>query len=164
MGQSSLPVLNKSGRSIFWTNVWDDYNYYNIKFEEDIFIKIFFELFFTDNLFYNNFFFSKQFAFKLNNFYYYNYYYYGTKYNSYCKYLLMEIRRRRLIFYFMRFHILRLGSNIVILLKLFFPVNRRFKKRKRKSNQFKYLYRLTRVLKFLNFNYKLKNQIFLKNF
>lgn len=124
MGQSSLPVLNKTGRTTNWTNIWDDRYYYNIKFEEDIFIKIFFELFFKHGFRNYVFYFTDNFLIRLNNFYYYKYYSELFSLNFYRKRILKTYKtKRKFIFYFMRFHILRFENNIIIFTRIYFPFN-----------------------------------------
>jgi len=39
MGQSSIPVLNRLGYSMFWSSVWDDKHRYKHSFLEDAFIR-----------------------------------------------------------------------------------------------------------------------------
>lgn len=40
MGRISLPLLNRSGNSLFWSSVWDDKHNYTKSLKEDIFIKM----------------------------------------------------------------------------------------------------------------------------
>lgn len=50
MGQSNMSILNKVGHSMFWSSMWDSKNSYNRYSKEDIFLKSFFSLSFTDSL------------------------------------------------------------------------------------------------------------------
>jgi len=120
MGQSSLPILNKTGRSICWTNIWDDLHYYNIKFEEDIFIKIFFELFFKNNIYKYTVLINNTYLSKLQNIYVPDYYYNRITNQNFFFFLIKDlIISKKFIFYFMRFHILRIESVVVIFLNIF---------------------------------------------
>lgn len=40
-----MPIMNKTGYSMYWNSMWDDKLNYTRSFKEDIFIKIFFYLF-----------------------------------------------------------------------------------------------------------------------
>lgn len=40
-----MPIMNKTGYSMYWNSMWDDKINYTRSFKEDIFIKIFFYLF-----------------------------------------------------------------------------------------------------------------------
>lgn len=56
MGQISLPVLNRTGYSMFWSSVWDSKHNYNKLFKQDVALK---KLILS--LFSERFFFKKQF-------------------------------------------------------------------------------------------------------
>jgi len=45
MGRISMPMMNKTGYSMYWNSMWDDKLNYSRAFKEDILIKIFFNLF-----------------------------------------------------------------------------------------------------------------------
>lgn len=164
MGQSSLPVLNKSGRTVRWTNTWDDKHFYNIKFEEDIFIKIFFELFFRENLSNQQFLFSKNYLFKLNNFYYFQYYTEIENMNTFRELVLSSFELHRVIFYFLRFHILRIKNIIVVFIKLFFPEKRKISEQQKMFFN-KYTQKFVKIMRIFTLTPKIKQNIFsLKNF
>jgi len=40
-----MPIMNKTGYSMYWNSMWDDKLNYTRSFKEDVFIKIFFNLF-----------------------------------------------------------------------------------------------------------------------
>lgn len=40
-----MPIMNKTGYSMYWNSMWDDKLNYTRSFKEDVFIKIFFYLF-----------------------------------------------------------------------------------------------------------------------
>lgn len=42
MGQSSIPILNRNGYSMFWLSSWDDLHCYSTQLNEDAFIRSFF--------------------------------------------------------------------------------------------------------------------------
>ncbi len=46
LGQASIPVLNRTGYSMYWLSSWDDKHIYNGYFNEDMFVRSF-----IDNLF-----------------------------------------------------------------------------------------------------------------
>ena len=46
MGRVSVPILNKSGYSMYWNSMWDDKLNYSRSLKEDIFLKEFVYLFF----------------------------------------------------------------------------------------------------------------------
>lgn len=66
MGQSSSPLLNKYGSSMYWNSMWDSKLLFTKKLKEDIFINMFLPLIFNKSL-------STE-LYKLNkkNLYYYN--------------------------------------------------------------------------------------------
>ena len=43
MGQASIPVINRTGYSMYWLSSWDDLHSYSRYFNEDIFIRDFFD-------------------------------------------------------------------------------------------------------------------------
>ena len=45
MGRISVPMMNKTGYSMYWNSMWDDKLNYSRSFKEDVLIKIFFNLF-----------------------------------------------------------------------------------------------------------------------
>ena len=166
MGQSSLPVLNKTGLSTRWHQTWDDRDFYNIKFEEDIFLKIFFELILTEYVLKHNLFFFKKSILTLKNFY--SIFNFGKvlNLNSLKNFYLTKINDELVIFYMMRFYIMRLDNVTIVILRLFFPVRRsktnlpqliKLKKKKRR-----YLQKLNNLLKYLRWG---ESEMFnLKNF
>lgn len=50
MGQSSIPVLNRSGYSMFWTSVWDSKHNYTSLFKEDVLIRKYISLLFNEKI------------------------------------------------------------------------------------------------------------------
>lgn len=162
MGKSSLPILNKTGRTIAWDNSWDDLKYYNIKFEEDIFIKIFFDLFFNEHLFKHNFFLKKFYLNKLKFFYLDSYTYLNEYFDDFRPFILSLIKPSKIIFYFMKFHILRVNSSIILILKLFFPIRRKKKKITKKLRKKKNLIKTFRVLKLISLFLNEKTTLFKK--
>jgi hypothetical protein len=50
MGQISLPVLNRTGYSMFWQSVWDEKHNYNRGLKEDILLRRVLSLFFYDRM------------------------------------------------------------------------------------------------------------------
>lgn len=50
MGQSSIPMLNKVGYSMFWNSMWDNRVLYTKFIKEDLYFNDFFKLIFNDNL------------------------------------------------------------------------------------------------------------------
>ncbi len=65
MGQSSIPILNRNGYSMFWLSSWDDLHSYSTNLNEDSFLRSFF-YFMVSEKYSSNFFLSKQ---KIFNFY-----------------------------------------------------------------------------------------------
>lgn len=45
MGRIGMPMMNKTGYSMYWNSMWDDKLNYSRSFKEDVLIKIFFNLF-----------------------------------------------------------------------------------------------------------------------
>lgn len=71
----------------------------------------------------------------------------------------------KIIFYFMKFHILRVSNLIVIILRLFFPSQLNLIKKKKKTISFFYLNNFLKLSKFFLFKKNLQTKIFnLKNF
>lgn len=64
MGQSSIPILNRNGYSMFWLSSWDNLHSYSTNLNEDDFIRNFF-YFLVNDKYSSNFFFNKI---KLNSF------------------------------------------------------------------------------------------------
>jgi hypothetical protein len=64
MGQISVPAMNKTGYSMYWSSMWDDKNNFSRLLSEDIFIKKFIPLLIEDNILIKNF--NKN-NFKANN-------------------------------------------------------------------------------------------------
>jgi len=50
MGQINLPVLNRTGYSMFWQSVWDEKHNFNRGFKEDILLRKILPLFFQERL------------------------------------------------------------------------------------------------------------------
>jgi hypothetical protein len=50
MGQSSIPILNRVGYSMFWTSVWDNKHNYTSLFKEDILIRKYINLLFNEKI------------------------------------------------------------------------------------------------------------------
>jgi len=50
MGQVSLPVLNRTGYSMFWQSVWDEKHNFNRGFKEDFLLRKLLPLFFYERL------------------------------------------------------------------------------------------------------------------
>lgn len=59
MGQSSIPILNRNGFSMFWLSSWDDLHTYSVNLNEDSFLRSFFYYMINDK-YSSNFFLSKQ--------------------------------------------------------------------------------------------------------
>ena len=49
MGRVSVPIMNKTGYSMYWNSAWDDKINYTRSLKEDIFLKEFIYLFFEGN-------------------------------------------------------------------------------------------------------------------
>lgn len=43
MGQASIPVVNRTGYSMYWLSSWDDLHSYSRYFNEDVFVRGFFD-------------------------------------------------------------------------------------------------------------------------
>lgn len=43
MGQASIPVLNRTGCYMYWLSSWDDLHSFSKRFNEDLFLRSFFE-------------------------------------------------------------------------------------------------------------------------
>lgn len=143
--------------------MWDDKYYYNIKFEEDIFIKIFFELLFKHGYKNYTFLFNKQYLQSLLNVYFPQYYLYVANTLFYRNFFTSELKLYKIILFLMRFHILRFNNNIIIFIRIFFPL----KVKKPKKHLTKSLRNLFKFYKFIHFNTlftKIKNNFFFKNF
>ena len=59
MGQSSIPILNRNGFSMFWLSSWDDLHTYSVNLNEDSFLRSFF-FYMVNDKYSSNFFLSKQ--------------------------------------------------------------------------------------------------------
>lgn len=66
MGQSSIPVLNRTGYSMFWSSVWDDVHSYNKLFKEDLFLKKYIPLVFNDKISSRPLFLTNKYSFIIN--------------------------------------------------------------------------------------------------
>ena len=53
MGQISVPVINKTGYSMYWSSMWDNKFNYSKFLKEDIYIRKFIPIFLEDNILYN---------------------------------------------------------------------------------------------------------------
>lgn len=54
MGQAGIPMLNKVGSSMYWNSMWDNKVNYTSNLSEDIFLKKFIPLIFSDNTSFKN--------------------------------------------------------------------------------------------------------------
>jgi hypothetical protein len=54
VGQVSLPVLNRTGYSMFWSSVWDSKHNYNKLFKQDIILKRIIGSLFNERFFFKN--------------------------------------------------------------------------------------------------------------
>lgn len=43
LGQASIPVLNRTGCYMYWLSSWDDLHSFSKRFNEDLFLRSFFE-------------------------------------------------------------------------------------------------------------------------
>ena len=77
MGRVSVPIMNKSGYSMYWNSVWDDKINYSRSLKEDIFLKEFIYLFFEGGSNFMIFLNLKEFGKKLE--YYKKKYFFQTK-------------------------------------------------------------------------------------
>lgn len=50
MGQSSIPVLNRSGYSMFWNSVWENKHNYTTFFKEDVLIRKYITFLFNEKI------------------------------------------------------------------------------------------------------------------
>lgn len=50
MGQISVPVINKTGYSMYWSSMWDDKLNYSRSLKEDIYIRKFLPVLLEDNI------------------------------------------------------------------------------------------------------------------
>lgn len=123
MGRSSLPILNRTGSYLRWYNVWDDKNYFSIKYEEDIFINFFLQFFLNEILFlkktFGNFQIFTFFMKNKSNKYNFNF----TSLTQYINHIQNKFIKLKKKIYFMRFNILRFNSNYLIILKMFIRSN-----------------------------------------
>lgn len=53
MGQISVPVINKTGYSMYWSSMWDDKFNYSRFLKEDIYIRKFIPILLEDNILFN---------------------------------------------------------------------------------------------------------------
>ena len=137
MGHSSLPMLNKAGTTIRWPSIWDDKHFYNIKFEEDIFLKIFFDLILREPVFLYCYYFKKNFLINLRNLLISNNFLTFHKFKNFYLLRIFKLNNHPFLFYFMRFYILRVKNIHIIFLNLFFPIAFKLKKKsfkKKKKN------------------------------
>lgn len=70
MGQISIPILNKTGYSMFWSSMWDQKILYNRHLKEDILLENFFNCLFNDSFSVNLINFNQK---SLKNYKKYNY-------------------------------------------------------------------------------------------
>lgn len=140
MGHSSLPMLNKSGTFIRWTNVWDDKHFFHIKFEEDIFLKLFFELILKEQILRNKFVYLTKYFVYLKNFYLKNFYLKIKKFRRLRLSLINTFANTFLVLYFMRFYILKFQSYYMVLINLFLPLTKKKREQNKQRNNLKLLF------------------------
>lgn len=61
MGQINLPLLNRTGNSIFWNSLWDNKYSFSKNFKKNVFLKNILLFILNDRILYNSFFISKKF-------------------------------------------------------------------------------------------------------
>jgi len=113
MGQSSIPVLNRSGYSMFWSSVWDDKHRYKHSFLEDLFIRKYIPYVFSNKISSNLIFNANSSFNKTSNLYLYKKYNlnYNLSKHSISNFLL---NFNKLPVYISKIHIIRLNSWILI--------------------------------------------------
>ena len=66
MGQTKFKILNRSGYSVHWNNSWESSKNYKKNFTNFLFLELFLEKIFNDNLFVQDYFFLKSNSSKIN--------------------------------------------------------------------------------------------------
>lgn len=169
MGQISVPVMNKTGYSMYWNSMWDDKFNYSRFLKEDIYIRKFIPVLLEDNIILN-------FKYKncLTNIDSLNYKYSMHMHNEWNKY---EVRNyvnslNKSIFYTSKIWILRYQSWILIYFYIYSPsFNKLIKKVDILDNSVSDAVYHTIVLNYynslikLNYNYSFyKNSLYKNNF
>ena len=112
MGQSSIPTLNRSGYSMFWTSVWDTKHNYTSFFKEDVLIRKYINFIFNEKA-------SAQIFRTYKDFYFNDSTQIVKMYNikfdmsNYSVSILLQ-RFNKLPVYISKIHIIRLDNWIVI--------------------------------------------------
>lgn len=60
MGQTKFKILNRSGYSVYWNNSWESKKNYKKNFINFLFLELFLEKIFNDNLFVQDYFYIKN--------------------------------------------------------------------------------------------------------
>lgn len=60
MGQVSLPVLNRTGYTMFWSSTWDNLSNFQKNFKQDILLRRLVPFFFSNPIFETSFFFKRD--------------------------------------------------------------------------------------------------------
>jgi hypothetical protein len=144
MGQSSIPILNRNGYTMFWLSVWDNKDSFNKNFKEDIYIRKYIELIFSDKISSRPILLTNKYfdLVKKNNFDKYNLKL-TTELNTYSfsKYLL---KLNKLPNYRFKTYIVRFQSWVVIYFNIYTPNPLKkvifLKKHRNMSNLFKKYY------------------------
>jgi len=137
MGQISIPAINKTGYSMYWSSMWDDKNNYARHLKEDIYIRKFIPVLLEDNISFNIK--SSFYNPKKDNFDYIN--------NKYNLQLSQDFNKNNLIkyikslskvpFYFSKIWIFRYQSWVLIFFYMYSPVfNSFFKKENPEIEEF----------------------------
>jgi len=128
LGQASIPVLNRTGYSMFWLSSWDSLHHYNKLFNEDMFIRSFFENMFTRKMSTHFYYYKKSHIdFKFKTF--------VEKYKIHIKYSVTTNQMPRFLrrfykipFYWTKVKILRFQHWLIIYFHIF-SKNKKIKKK-----------------------------------
>lgn len=121
MGQVNLPVLNKTGTSVYWGSSWSFRDDYKISFKEDFLIKGFIPLLIFSKSGSSRYFLRKTIKggrFAQGCIKYNLYFRYGSTVN-----LISRILRRRnkIPYYPTKLNIVRYGKWVIVFFKVFLP-------------------------------------------
>lgn len=128
MGQSSSPIINKLGLTMFWGNMWDDKVNFSRKLREDILINMFLFLIFTGCLYNCSFFYKFHKNYILQSFFVFHKFSIKFNFNNFVKFdrtkelrLYKPTKLKSKIHYIGKVWILRFCGWLIISFYLYIP-------------------------------------------
>lgn len=122
MGQVSLPVLNRTGYSMFWQSVWEDKFNFNRSLKEDYLFNLFFSLFLFGKISSRSTFFLKSFFDKSLLV---NQHKFWSSYKNYTDFYIKLLKifkiKKKFPYFLLKLWIIRVQSWVILLLSFYIP-------------------------------------------